>query len=225
MIWLNENGKMIGYVPLLKKEYTEEEILDMSKCNGKDGFSELSKFIMQIQGFTGYYREYYTYYFQHTPIYYPVYRLVDTTFNFYSLDSEIFSLDSNIYLDNHYNDYPNSKLCKYVDWIIEVLENLTLYKVEEYLEDDLYKEIPKVLEQIIKKDTLHLINGDIKWNITHAKYASNYLKDLNKIFIYRGYDLTSNKNIIKDITDDLKEKIYEKREAKQVITLTEHTYI
>ena len=50
MIWLKENHSLIGYVPILKKEYSEKNIREMSENSCYEGWSRLSMLVMKIQG-------------------------------------------------------------------------------------------------------------------------------------------------------------------------------
>lgn len=50
MIWIKNNGEIVGCVPMLKKKYAEEQIRQMSKYHGYTGWSYLSETVMKIQG-------------------------------------------------------------------------------------------------------------------------------------------------------------------------------
>ncbi len=77
MIWLKENQKLAGYVPILKKDYNEKEIRQMSEYHCYQGWSALSRFVMKIQGI-----EFVCHYGFADSLIVETKRLVDIVFNF-----------------------------------------------------------------------------------------------------------------------------------------------
>lgn len=195
MIWLKENQKLVGYVPILEKEYNKIEIREMSEYHCYQGWSKLSEFIMQIQGI-----EFECYYgfadFSITE----VQRLVDISFCF---DFECFLQD-------------NFKMNIYIGQIFDVFQNLTLYKVRELSEKEAKEEIAqakKLLEGLISIKTLSNIDEDFLSIKSIAENSSNNLSNLQEMFENKGYTLDK-LHLFANIDESITKKIYKKRKAK-----------
>lgn len=199
MIWLEEKGKIIGCVPMLKKEYTEEEIRKMSEYNRYQGWSVLSRLVMQIQGI-GYKK------FSSSCPYRCEYkcdaeRLVDIDFNF---DFECFWIPSDSTIIEHY-----------IPQIFEVFENLTFYKVEEYSKKQIREKLENAkhdIEQFISEKTLAAISYDIEGSLANVKTVTEHLNELQKLFTKKGYRLTH--NLFENANPEILKQIYEERETK-----------
>lgn len=201
MIWLKENTNFLGYVPILKKEYKEENIRELSQYSCYQGFSKLSKLVMQIQGI-GF--EYYGGFSNHYKV--EAKRLIDINFDF---EFECFLLPDDPRMETYRNQ------------IFEVFENLTLHKVEEYSEEELKQKITQVkqtLEQLVSTKTLSAIEYDVS-RLTHlAKKSSTNLCHLQKMFADKGYPLTN--NLLSNIDDSISQEIYAERETKTILKMS-----
>lgn len=157
MIWMYSNDKIKGFVPTLKKEYTEEEIRAMSFFLN-NGWSKLSRLIMEIQGIK------YSQFTIDTHYKVDVKRLIDITtdFNF----------------ETCWLPEPEERK-KYLNYVIEFLTNLTLTKMVEYSEDQvnaILKYSTRKLGHIVTPQTLNNIQSDLKNLILISKNTAYYLK-------------------------------------------------
>ncbi len=203
MIWLKENHSLIGYVPILKKEYSEKNIREMSEYSCYEGWSRLSMLVMKIQGiefsYNGGFNNHYRVETQ---------RLADIRFDF---DFECFLLPS------------DSRMEKYRSQIFDVFENLTLYKVEEHSEEEIKESIAQVkhtLEQLVSTKTLSAIDYDISNFIAYAESSAINLSNLQKMFQDKGYLLSH--DIFANINKTLSKKIYTKRRTKTILEMNCH---
>lgn len=204
MIWLKENQKLVGYVPILEKEYEEMEIREMSKYHCYSGWSKLSEFVMKIQGIE------FVYYYgiDETTItdLTEVQRLVDVRFCF---DFECFLQDDFRY----YNIIKDSLRMKiYKNQIFDVFQNLTLYKLKELSEKEAKEEIAQEKE-ILERLALYNIDKyllDIK---CRAEKSSNNLSNLLKMFENNVY-ISGKHYLFANIDEAITKKIYEERKAK-----------
>lgn len=198
MIWLKENHSLVGYVPILKKEYSEENIREMSEYHYYGDWSALSILVMEIQGIEfSYYGGFSNHYRVKTQ------RLVDICFGF---GFECFVFPS------------APKMEKYISQIFDVFENLTLYKVEEHSEKELKERIAQIkhtLEQLVSTKTLSAIDFDISDLIDDAESSATNLSNLQKIFEDKGYLLSH--DIFANINKTLSKKIYKKRKTKAIL--------
>ncbi len=201
MIWLKENHILVGYVPTLKKEYSEQDIREMSKYSCYQGWSRLSKLVMQIQGigfeYNGGFSNHYRVETQ---------RLVDICFNF---DFECFLLPT------------DPRMEKYRSQIFEVFENLTLYKVEQHSKEEIKEKIAQIkhtLEQLVSIKTLSGIDYDISVYIRSAESSFSNLCKLQKMFEDKGTPLSH--DIFANINKTLSKKIYTKRRIKTILEMS-----
>ena len=198
MIWLKENHSLVGYVPILKKEYSEENIREMSEYHCYSGWSVLSSLVMNIQGIE------FSYYGSSSDHYrVKTQRLVDICFGF---NFECFTLPS------------DPRMKKYISQIFDVFENLTLYKVEEHSEEEIKEQIAQIkhsLEHLISSKTLSAIDSDISYRIDDAEISATNLSNLQKIFEDKGYLLSH--DIFANINKTISKKIYRKRKTKTIL--------
>ncbi len=202
MIWLAEEQKLIGCVPMLKKEYSEEEIRKMSQYHCCQGWSVLSKLVMKIQG-TGF--KYDGEGFSSCQYRVEAKRLVDVCFNF---DFECFWFTS------------DSRIKKYQHQIFDVFKNLTLYKVEEHSEDEVKENIlreKQMLEQWVSSRTLSAIDLDVSTTINEAKEKFTRLTNLQKMFADNGYKLTN--DLFADADEAIMKQIYEERKVEETVNM------
>lgn len=206
MIWLEEKEKIIGYVPMLKKEYSEEQIKKMSEYSRYEGWSELSILVMKIQGIA--YKKYSCSFPFRLEYGSDAKRLVDVSSNF---DFECFLLPSDPIIIEHY-----------IPQIFEVFKNLTFYKVEEYSSEQMSEKIEtakREIEQLISEKTLVAINYDIEYFLANAKRTTERLGELQKIFANKGYTLSS--SLFENANPEILKQIYEKRETKITLEKTD----
>ena len=199
MIWLKENQSIVGCVPSLKRTYSEKEIRQMSKYNCYPGWSELSKFVMKIQGigflYDGGFSDKYKVGAQ---------RLVDICFDF---DFECFLFPSDLYLIQ----------------IFDVFENLTLYKLEELSEKEIKKELSqakKKLERLVSVKTLFNIDKDFSNTLRVAERSFTNLSNLQKLLIKKGYILEKSQ-LFANIDESTMKKIYDERETNTILEMRE----
>lgn len=186
MIWLKEDEKVVGYVPILKKQYSEEEIWKMNKYSLYQGWSELAKIVMQIQGIKYINANPYTYYE------FEAKRLVDVKFGFYFEFGE----------DNFH----------YISQTFQVFENLVFYKMEEYSKTEIKEKVSRItseMEQFISKKTLDDIKGDIKGLVREAKRNDKDLCNLQNIFSANGYKLSH--SLFESPDELLRKQLYAER--------------
>lgn len=171
MIWMYSNNKIKGYVPTLKKEYTEEEIRSMSFFLN-NGWSKLSRLIMEIQGIK------YSQFTIDKHYKVEVKKLVDITTDF---NFEICWLPE------------NDQREKYLKFIVDFLLNLTLTKIVEYSEtqiNGILKYSTKKLKYLVAPETLNDISSDLKNIVLTSQNTTYYLKkftthyNLSNIFSY-----------------------------------------
>lgn len=203
MIWLKENGNFVGYVPILKKEYNEESIREMSKYSCYEGWSNLSKLVMKIQGI-GF--EYHSGYCVHYK--FNAQRLVDIRFDF---EFECFILPK------------NPKMETYRSQIFEVFENLTLYQVEEHSEEEIianFAQAKHSLEYFVSDKTLSAIDSDVFDFFVDTNRTIANLSKLQKMFESKGYMLTH--DLFANINETLVQQIYEERVTKTVLKMNSY---
>ena len=201
MIWLKENQNLVGYVPILQKEYTEDEIREMSKYSCYQGWSSLSRLVMEIQGIG------YKFYEGYRICYGPetIKRLVDISFSF---DFECFLLPD------------DERMKTYRRQIFEVFENLTLYKVKENSEKKVKQNISRAkrtLKQLVSNKTLSGIDFDVRNSIREAKAVSERLATLQKMFVIHDYRLTH--DLFANADEEIQKKIYEERKEGKMMEM------
>lgn len=200
MIWLKENSQFCGYVPMLRREYTEKSIREMSKYSFYDGWSRLSELVMKIQGigykFYGSFSEYYDVEPQ---------SLAEICFDF---DFECFLV-------------PNeSKIEIYRGQILDVFQNLTLYKVEEISEEELKKKVAEAkqhLNYFVSDRTLSAIDYDVSSFIRCAESSFANLSKTQKMLEDMGCPITQ--VLFSNIDENLRKEIYKPRESKNVLEM------
>lgn len=200
MIWLKENDKIMGYVPILKKEYTEKEIREMSEYSCYQGWSKLSSLVMRIQGigfiYVGGFRDHYQVLAQ---------SLMDVNSKF---DFECFLLPN------------DERMEHYRKQIHEVLENLTLYKIKELSEKEIQKnmlEMEQTLGECLSDRTLEKARFDVWSFINSAEVTVKNLTNLQEMFADKGYVLEH--NLFAKDGEMPNKDIYEKRETTTMIEM------
>lgn len=196
MIWLREGNNLVGYAPMLNKEYSEEEIRRMSNYSCYEGWSELSKFVMRMQGIGYEYSNGQDYEEYEDGIYKPI----DAWTNF---DFECFCISP----DN------DRRMQVYLKQIYEVFKNLKLYRIETRNIKHIYESAEAAKESMkdfISEKTLSSIDEDIK-NI--LENPNNCTANLNKVltlfsnynypFPYKMYDIPSNE-VLKQLNAERK---------------------
>lgn len=203
MIWLKENSNFVGYVPILKKKYSEEKIREMSKYSCYQGWSSLSRLVMKIQGI-GF--EYHCVPCDHYK--FNAQRLVDIRSDF---SFECFLLPS------------EPKMEHYRSQIFEVFENLTLYKVEEHSEEEIKENIAQAkhsLKHFVSDKTLLTIDYNVSDFFEDTNRTIANLSKLQKMFESKGYMLTY--DLFADIDKALAKQIYEERVTKTVLEMNSY---
>lgn len=197
MIWFKENEKIIGCVPILKKEYISEEIREMSNMDCiTNGWTELSQLVMQIQGISYSYKDTFSkrscYKIEASRT------LADIEFKMRWL--ECFSRPSN----------PMMK--KYIRYIFEVFKNLTLYKVKSYSEEELKEKMEKMEEEfkfIITEKSFDILKTDLEEIRQRAEDNTIHLHRINNIFYENGLILTG--DLFKEADETILRKVYKTR--------------
>ena len=188
--WKKGSVKAIGYVPVLKRQYSEAEIRDMSK--NKVGWSVLSRFVMMVQGI-GFSQDCFM-----NSIHEDVKRLIDIDFTFL-FEMELF-----------YNEHPMED--EYFKQIKKVLENLLLYKVSgeiSYMEIVEKSQFVKTyLEHLTDASTLDwFANGIEPLFYESAKNTTeNFQKVIKKLAIPTD-------NMFKESNDFFIEEVNRKRKS------------
>lgn len=190
LLIMNHKNKLCGYVPVLKKEYSFEEIRDMSYFLKDGSVSKLSILVCDLQGI---------YCSSKGHIYEPSKRIISIPFcfNFECIDST------------------SAKYNHYIDLIWDVLINIDFFKVIELSEEDLRCKIESSLNSLkwfVSDCSLNQINDE--FNLTKklaAKNKSNISK-LRQQCKKRGFK--SNHNIFtqKNVSPEIMQKLYERRE-------------
>ena len=200
MIWLKEKNKFIGYVPILNKEYSIEEIYKMNDYCGHDGWSKLAILVMKIQGINC---EYVNKLDGYSISNNNTLKDIKDTFDFECLDRA-----------------KTYKLDRYIKQIFEVFNDLTLYKIEEYNEEDFIKEMTDKLQSMkeyLSSNTLLKIDYELNLFNKEAKQTTNNLNNLFKLFAERGYIMYH--NIFQNATQEIINKSQEERTPNEILLM------
>ena len=173
MIWFKKEEKLIGYVPLLSKEYNSNEIRNMSK-NSARRISSLSEFVMQIQAIS------YSYFREGEHYKRPTANSLMNV-SLHISEWECFSITSD-----------DERKKTYINDIFEVFENLSLYKVKEleieevkntikFLTDDI-KGFNDSLKYLLKVEIEESLNRKLEEAINNAESNTEYLEKLKVLF-------------------------------------------
>lgn len=203
MIWIKKENNYEGYIPILNSSFSNEQINEYSKYAGYNGWSDLSKLIMETMGIS----------------YNPIFPRKKPTNNIIKeLEDINFTFDFEcLYLRN--ND--TNKYCKQ---LLEVLPKFYFCKIKEFTEEELNQIYINICSShLLTKNTKKEILEDI-YNIKErAKETYINFKKINKLFKLYGLDL-NNQFIIsnKYIEDFKKERSIlineEKRYCKKMIS-------
>lgn len=171
MIWLREGNVIVGYAPALKKKYSDEEILGMSKYSYYEGWSMLSMLVMEIQGI-----EY----------------IDDEDYGFAkrSVPKPMDVCDS-FSFECSWEGLENKECMKtYIEQIYDVFQNLILYRIEQHSICDMKKIAETAKENMnlfISQPTIESLDKDIQIKIAHADGITKNLNELLSLFSNQGY--------------------------------------
>lgn len=208
MIWLKHGEKLLGFVPTLKKEYSEDEIKKMSN-NTSSMISSLSEFVMQIQGITAeFYEEGRT-----------IKKISENSLVEVSLNLrrwECFNAASN-----------PTKTQNYVEDIFDVFGNITLHKFVELGIKDvketinfLAKEVNtfnEVFNYLLEVEVESQLNIQLEKNIQIAESNAECLELLMQLFLETGKILEKDKLFDQNPDEETKKKLTEERTSKYSI--------
>jgi len=203
MIWIKENDELVGYVPVLKKVYTDDEIREMSNHSFLQPreWSKLSSLVMHIQGIS------YIDYDEHTMI-----RLTfDAPLRLYQIEHE-FNYECLLPLDN-------SSLIPYIKQVFDVFENLTLYKVENYSISNLEKEFKEKLDYIshfidTESINISLIYLNFQHTLSIAEQNSSNIQKLFEIFSSNGLILSH--NLFEEADEEIISQLKQRRQGRPI---------
>lgn len=201
MIWIKENDEIVGYVPMLKKEYSDDEILEMSKyCQSYyKGWSKLSSFVMHLQGIS------YAY-ISHKPI-------VD----FFDAPLRLYDIKSDFYYEClDFDLLPYDIVKPYTDQVFDVFENLILYKVEHYPISDLKQKVYEMADYLSNfVDSSIISSVRTNFNAVTLSIASANAKNIENLFkIFSKNGLTLSHNLFQEADDAIIEKLKQKRDCR-----------
>lgn len=185
MIWLKEQNIIGGFIIILNKKYTIEEIREMSNYHHYTGWSQLSTLVMKLQGIS-YKTKFDTF---------PAYKaLIDVTSN---LDFECL----------WHRDYSHMKA--YIYQIFNVFKNMTFYELDECSEEEFLEMLEEEKEKIRKSGDLQALNEfDSKFGgvITIAEHTKENLVKLSNIF--SEYGLYFSHDLLEEATEEIIEKAF-----------------
>ena len=193
MIWVCDEGIITGYVPVFDKEYTEEEIRKMSFFLS-NGWSKLSRFVMEVQGIK------YSQFTLSKHYKVEVKKLIDVTCDF---NFECFYLTKGAEREQYFN------------MILDVVSHLTLVKICEYKEEkvtSISNNVVKQLSNLVTSQTLNDIHSDIENLILSANNTRYHLRRIMK----HNFNSLFRENVSKEEKD----KFYVKRKAIKDFTLS-----
>lgn len=175
MIWLREGNNIVGYAPVLKKQYSDDEIRKMSNWSCYEGWSELSKFVMRMQG-TGYEYSNGQDYEESEDC---IYKAIDawTNFEFECL---------------HISPDKEERMKVYLKQIYEVFENLKLYRIKTSSISHMRKvaeDAKKSMNDFISKHTLLSIDKDVDNIVESTNERTTNLNRLLTMFSNYNYPL------------------------------------
>ena len=187
---MNQKNNLCGYVPVLKKEYSFEQIRDMSYFLKDGSASILSKLVCNLQGI---------YCSSDGHIYEPSKRIISIPFyfNFECLDST------------------SAKYHHYIDLIWDVLIHIDFFKILELTEEDLNGKLESSLNSLkwfVSDCCLSQIHTEFDFTKEMAVQSKRNIAKLRQQCKEKGYK--SNRNIFtqKKATPEIIQNLYEKRE-------------
>lgn len=198
MIWIKENDEIVGYVPILKKEYTDDEIREMSKyCYSySKGWSKLSSLVMHIQGIS------YAY-ISNRP-----------TVDFFEAPSTLYDVSSDFNYECFFS-YSDFQIEPYIKQIFDVFENLTLYKVENYTISDLSKQFNAMtafLSRFVSGYELTPVRNSFEHTLSIAETNATEIQYLFKFFSDNGLVLSH--PLFQEADNAIIEKVKQRRDLR-----------
>lgn len=196
MIWIREKDEIVGYVPILKKEYSENEIREMSKyCHSRSkGWSKLSRLVMKIQGIS------YAY-------------IQASTISPFEAPFTLYDVKSDFSYECFLDYYSDSQVKSYIHQIFDVFENLTLYKVEHHSISQLSEKVSDMchyLSRFVKRDIANSVMSSFEDTLEMAGSNAKYIEDLFKLFADNSLILSH--NIFEEANDEILEKVHQQRD-------------
>lgn len=200
MIWIKNNEEIIGCVPILKKKYTEDQIRQMSKYSCYSGWSNLSATVMNIQG-----------------INYEYHGSADESYS-YEVPKTLAEVNFSFKYEFFWNpSYPVVDL--YIKQVFDVFENLTLYKVQHYSEEQ-FKEkleyLKRDLSYIVCKKTFSSIEYELDSIMYEAEENAKTLE--NVLSVFSSHNLNLSNKIFQEPDNSIIEKIYKKRRINEKLS-------
>ena len=171
MIRLREGNNIVGYAPMLKKQYSDYEIRHMSKFSYYEGWSELSRFVMDLQAIE--YEE-------------------DEGFK-YDKANALRLVDIRPYFSFEclWPDIPDRKMMEiYLSQIYEVFQNLKLYRLEQTSIEHINKTVLSAKEAIgffVSEHTIANMYDDMERMIENAGNTTIDLNNLLALFSENGF--------------------------------------
>lgn len=209
MIWIKENYEIVGYVPILKKEYTDDEIREMSKyCQSQHkGWSKLSSLVMHVQGIS------YSYINDSPRVH-----------NFYA-PSTLYKVVSDFGYEC-FSGFPDFETKQYINQIFDVFENLTLYRVEQHSISFLLKKVDDISDYLSRfmdnYDIKCRIRGKLARTLLTAKSNAINLENLLNLFSDNGLVLSH--SIFEEADEEIIEKVKHPRENLRPEKLVKSIY-
>lgn len=171
MIWLREGDNIVGYAPMLKKEYSDDEIHQMSKFSYYEGWSQLSRFVMEMQGIE--YEDDADFGYAKCSIPKPIDACSDFTF------------------ECSWEGLENKECMKtYIKQIYDVFQNLKLYRIQQYSIANMHtaaKSAKEDMKLFISNHTIESMYKDIERKVISAENFAEKLKELLNLFSKQGY--------------------------------------
>lgn len=172
MIWIKEKNNIVGYVPVLTKQYSDDEIREMSQ--DFRGWSTLSTLVMHIQGITSSYSgDKPVVKYSNAPL-----TLYDITFDFHDFYREYLCFD---------------EIPQYINQIFDVFQNLTIYKVSTYHIPDLTKNIDDIINHLqlfIPEKSTTSLRSDFNNLLSIAEYNAERFEELMITFLENNLTLS-----------------------------------
>lgn len=209
MIWLKENDELVGYVPILKKEYSDAQIRRMSEYCQSDykGWSKLSTLVMHIQGIS------YAY-ISKAPV-----------VAFFEAPIALYDIKCDLFFECSSNNSSDPRIKSYINQIFDVFENLTLYKVEQHSISDISKkfdETASYLNHFLNQDIFFSIRNDFNRMLSTASKNAISIQELFEVF--SDNELVLSHSLFKEADDELIEELKRPRENLRSEKLVKSIY-
>ena len=196
MIWLDKEEEFWGCVPVLKKNYTETQIREMSKHSAYIGWSNLSSLVMRIQGIN----EDFNGGFMHHYVCKAPKKLIDVDFSF---SFECF-----------YNS--DAENIQYIKQIVDVFEHLTLYVVEKRSKKQMHNTVAVALRNIqgfVSSRTFDSVKYDINHFFEGTKKTVDNLDKL--LVLFDKFSLGLTHDLIVEPNEEIIKMVNEERNVEQ----------